>query len=471
MQNKLSIYLILLSLTMLSCNKWLEVKPTDRVTEDNTFSTPQTFKRALNGVYIELNDESIYGRALSCDLIDIIAQYYFVNDESINNKELTQYRYTSSGNVLKFERIWGKMYNTIANTNLIIRNSDNRRDILSDDYYALIKGEALALRALLHFDLFRLFGPVYEKGNVDARLPYYTDYVLDANPALPSDDFLTQVIADLKEALVLLEKDPIITFGPMGDPSDDFKKFRTLRLNYYAVKGLLARVYLYAKENELALETAKEVMAVQEQWFPWIKPEQAQSNQVFSTELLFSLQNTRRSMLFTSLFDSKNIQSTNLLATDEKVAMRMFDNQRHDYRFIANMQSTILIGSNRYTIFGKYAAPSDSLENQLIPMIRMSEMFYIAAEAEPSRDEGFQHINIVRNNRGLSVASYDYSDFPDFLLTTEYTREFWGEGQLFYFFKRRNARTIQDPTYEYGTISMQPNNYVIPIPEAETKFN
>lgn len=468
---KLLLLMALVCGSFTSCKKWLDVKPSDRVTEENTFSTPQTFKKALNGVYIELNQESIYGKALSCELIDILAQYYPISDEATNNKELSKYNYTSAGNAGRFEKIWGTMYNLIANTNLIIRNSDDRREVLSDDYYGMIKGEALALRAMLHFDLFRLFGPVYTKSNTAARLPYYTDYVLLPNPVVGSVPYLEQVIKDLTDAVELLKNDPIIKYGPMGDESDAFKSYRTLRLNYYATKALLARVYLYAKENELALETAKEVMEVQAKWFPWIKAERAAEDQVFSTELLFSLQNTKRMNLFTSLFDANNVNATTVLAPMYYVVLNAFEYERHDYRFMANLQNSVLIGSENYQIFSKYEARTDSFENQLIPMIRMSEMFYIAAETEPVKANGLKHLNVVRNNRGITSYASDISLFPDRLLLSEYFREFWGEGQLFYFFKRRNLKTIQDPSQEYGMLSLTENNYVVPIPEAETKYN
>ncbi|MBL1411214.1 RagB/SusD family nutrient uptake outer membrane protein [Sphingobacterium faecale] len=471
MRRFLIIPILVGTMALTSCNKWLEVKPSDRVTEDNTFSTPQTFKKALNGIYIELNKDEVYGKALSCEYIDILAQYYPINQESTSNKELAQYNFTSAGNMARAEKIWGTQYNLIANTNLIIRNSEKRREVLSDDYYALIKGEALALRAMLHFDLFRLFGPVYTKENTEARLPYYTDYVLDVNPTLPSNEFLAQVISDLKDALELLKEDPIIQYGPAGDKSDSFKQYRTLRLNYYAVKALLARVYLYAKENTLALELAKEVMGVQEKWFPWVKPEVASANRVFSSELLFSLQNNKVNNNFTSLFDGKNVQATNLLIPKEYVVLQLFNYQRHDYRYLANLQNSVLIGSNNHKVFSKYEKISDSLENQLIPMIRMSEVFYIAAETEPVLTEGLKHLNKVRNNRGIASSSSDRFYFPDQLLTSEYTREFWGEGQLFYFFKRRNVKEIQDPHDEWSKVSMKNANYVVPIPEGETKYN
>lgn len=37
----------------------------------------------------------------------------------------------------------------------------NREVITTPGYYEIMKGEALGLRAFLHFDLLRMFGPVF----------------------------------------------------------------------------------------------------------------------------------------------------------------------------------------------------------------------------------------------------------------------------------------------------------------------
>ena len=71
----------------------------------------------------------------------------------------------------RFASIWEKSYNLIANINKLLENCEKYRDVLSDEYYQLIKGEALALRAYLHFDIFRLFGPLYESNNNVTKLP------------------------------------------------------------------------------------------------------------------------------------------------------------------------------------------------------------------------------------------------------------------------------------------------------------
>ena len=237
------------------CSDWLNVKPSDRVSEENAFSTISGFKQALNGIYVELNQSDLYGRALTAEFVEILAQRYAINEEATANLLLSKYEYGGSDAKSRASAIWAKAYNLIANTNLLVKNCDVNRSVLPDDYYHIVKGEALALRAMLHFDLFRLFGPVYGKDSTVTSIPYYKEFVLDVKPSLLGNEFIQQVIDDLSEAEEnLQEYDPVITFGPKGDRLDNFKSDRNLRLNYYAVQALLSRVYLYRGNNAKALE-------------------------------------------------------------------------------------------------------------------------------------------------------------------------------------------------------------------------
>ena len=273
MRNYIYTSIIGLMFMIQGCSDWLNVKPSDRVSEENAFSTISGFKQALNGIYVELNQSDLYGRALTAEFVEILAQGYAINVEATANLLLSKYEYGGSDAKSRASAIWAKAYNLIANTNLLVKNCDVNRSVLPDDYYHIVKGEALALRAMLHFDLFRLFGPVYGKDSTVTSIPYYKEFVLDVKPSLLGNEFIQQVIDDLSEAEEnLQEYDPVITFGPKGDRLDNFKSDRNLRLNYYAVQALLSRVYLYRGNNAKALEYAKKVIEVQEQWFPWVKP-------------------------------------------------------------------------------------------------------------------------------------------------------------------------------------------------------
>ncbi len=65
MKIKLSYILVMLGALCASCSDFLDVQPSDRISEGQNFSTVAGFKQALNGIYIDLNASELYGRTLS----------------------------------------------------------------------------------------------------------------------------------------------------------------------------------------------------------------------------------------------------------------------------------------------------------------------------------------------------------------------------------------------------------------------
>ncbi len=75
-----------------SCESWLDVKPNDRISEDAFFHASR-FELALNGVYVDLNKTNLYGRALTWDFVEVLAQRYAIDKSSKYNKEAMDFHY------------------------------------------------------------------------------------------------------------------------------------------------------------------------------------------------------------------------------------------------------------------------------------------------------------------------------------------------------------------------------------------
>ena len=70
---------------------------------------------------------------------------------------------------------------------------------------------------------------------------------------------------------------------------------------------------------------------------------------------------------------------------------------------------------------------SGRIENTMIPLLRLGEMYLIAAESQSnSLANGVSYINTLRKNRGVS----NLQTLTTTLLQYEYIREVYGEGQL-----------------------------------------
>lgn len=471
MKKGITLFIIFIALLSSACSDWLDVQPSDRVSEETNFSDVAGFKQALNGIYIEMNASGLYGRSLTCEFIEVLAQRYAVGNDNKDNQEVMKFEYEGAYVKGRLTSVWSSAYALIANVNLILKNCEEHRSVLPDEYYHLVKGEALALRAYLHFDIFRLFGPVYSLKPESVPLPYYKEQSFDVVSPSKGSEFMDFVVADLLAAEKELEDDPVIKSGVRGNGKDVFLQYRNLRLNYYAVQALLARVYLYINDTGNAFDYASKVIAVQEAKFPWVDPTKLNNSntmdRIFSTEVLFALQNLERGQLFRDLFDGQNLKMQTLLAPQEDIAKDVvFEGIISDYRYNTSLNRSVEFSGKRYCVLNKYQG-SDSLYHQMIPLLRISEMYLIAAET--GKADKKEYLNKLRNHRGLRAIEKETDVETE--LGKEWLREFYAEGQLFFYYKRKNMETIQSATSADGKVSMTSENYVLPIPDGESKYN
>ena len=256
-----------LAFLLAGCSNWLDVQPYDQISEDELVKSEEGFQKALNGIYIGLNDEALYGKSLTVEMIEIMGGAYEIGNESLvwgNYTDLKDYNYNTEYWRSCMSSTWDKAYALILNCNKLLENMKSREELFTGNNYNIIQGEALALRAMLHFDMLRLFGPVYSRNPEATSIPYYTSEVLSPEPLLPASEVMTKIIQDLQEARILLNEDPVKTEGGLSSgnagESSNFLCYRALRLNYYAVTGLLARVCLYAGQRENAFNYSTEVI-------------------------------------------------------------------------------------------------------------------------------------------------------------------------------------------------------------------
>src|SRR5690606_15711185 len=100
-----------------SCDKWLEVDLADKVTEEKMFSTPQGYQEALAGVYSAMAGPNLYGRKLSMEYIDILAQYYNYGGIAATYEKWKNYDYADAGSEAQLLSIWRGMYSGISGAN------------------------------------------------------------------------------------------------------------------------------------------------------------------------------------------------------------------------------------------------------------------------------------------------------------------------------------------------------------------
>ena len=477
------IYTMIIACTTLfaSCDSWLEVKPYDQIAEGELQKSEEGYQKMLNGIYIDLNSDALYGQTLSVEMIEVMGGAYTIGtDNSVwgNYKDLSSYQYNTEYWRNRLDQTWNKAYALILNCNKILETIDGNKNLFTDGSYYIIKGEALALRAMLHFDMLRLFGPVYSKDSDKKAIPYYTKQTNSPEPILTAQEVMEKITTDYENALNYLANDPVKTEGTMmsstEDGSSNFLRYRALRLNYYAVEALMARAYLYMGNKTEAFKYATDVIKTADQnIFPFVDKNlvigsPADPDRIFSSEVLFALTNTSRGTIHKNFFDPSRLPNYVFRMDDSMMSNLVYGGAattggyQDDYRYRACWMAT---GSNRY--FYKYSdmVANGSIQNTMIPMVRLGEMFLIAAESQSGDlKAGVQYVNALRRNRGVANLT---TLTPD-LLKYEYIRELYGEGQLFFLYKRLNSDIITS-----ATSSKNPKAsdliFVVPLPDTETE--
>lgn len=475
-----------------SCNAWLDVAPEDRVMEKDLFKDREGFLTALNGVYIEMNSGSSYGGALSASVVDVMGQYYNSSGEH-GYAGYAGYAYDLSGTKSSFDAIWQKTYTQIANLNAILEHCEEDREVLPDLYYNLIKGEALGLRAMFHFDMLRLFGPLWTDKTKES-IPYMKSSDRSVQPLLPADSVMNCVMADFKEARNLLKDvDPVITEGARnysgGENGNDLF-YRQYRLNYFAIGALMARASLWQEDYANAKNYAVEVLEAvsggdgEPLFNLWNKAyaDIYPKDNIFYTEVLFALYNSNRSdNVYKTLFASDvNSGYILTLAGDYQSGrvQNMYDDH-NDLRF--KMWESVTKNNEEICYFTKYENPTsanatetaqNALHDKMIPLVRISELYLILAECVGCIDNQVDvaltdYLNPLRLARGcINVEANSISVLKQ-AITDEYIRDFIGEGQTFFYFKRNRMENIPDGTLVNGKMNMQMANYVVPLPDSE----
>ena len=480
-------YIILISLALIlsACNDWFDIKPKgDGIDEERLFSDEDAFLNALAGIYTQLRENTLYGENLSVSSLEFMAQNFVPDTDK--SKSLASYEYSTPENQEMIRNIWRDMYNAIAECNKtlehilttgIVFNFSNQREIIT--------GELYALRGALHFELLRMFHPALSVNPGFKGMPYMTTFGTGTSEALSTGELLECIIKDLKQAAKLLyNTDPL--FLASNTSSDDqpgkiSRKLRTFHMNYYAVTAELSRIYLYKKEYQEALNYADSTfnhirkMPAAYQVFYYFGPGKYNSDKSFSREHIFGIASRPDGLtqVAENLFETRKVEAReDFTATYPSVK----DTRYRDWFSINPDKPGHFIMSEKFSresLLSDYTSTTSEAKELpvRIPFIKLGEVALIAAEAlnELNRTgEAAEWVIELQNNRDISfvkdlkaAAALTKENLKQ-EIRNEYQREFYGEGQLFFFYKRMNDTRIT--RYDGTVLNMPAENYTFPIP-------
>lgn len=460
---------VMMSIT--SCKKWLDVKPEDKFIEEQIFSTPQGFADALNGLYIKTGSSDMYGGDLTMTTMDVLGQLYLVSSSNSAQYAMSTYSYADPVAKAKVDKIWSNAYNGIININQFLSSLNTYGSVLNPNTAKMYKGETLALRAFYYFDLMRMFTKPYTTADSLSKvLPYYETPTYKASEYMPSTYIMKRILQDLNEAEELLQQtDPAVSASRVSKSTRDFSRnSRTYKMNFYAVKALKARVNLWKGNKTEALKNAKYLIDQQSK-FPWVELSDLNTvvcNRIFATEMIFGVENPKLADVYNANFNP-GLSDGLILApntTGTFINTTVFEGYANDYRnqFIWKTEG------RPYPTFFKYKDGDNSSFNiyRTVPLLRMAEMYLIAAECEPNTTTATGYLNNLRMHRNISDIPSGTTDLNPYILK-EYRKEFYGEGQLFFYYKRTQASSITAGGSNVA-LNMTPSNYTFPIPDSET---
>lgn len=388
----------------------------DGTATDEVFKTAEGIRSARLGLYSLMGNQSYYGGYYPL-MIDAYSDNGATGGyilESLN--ELGEKRLTSAN--LYNERLWVSIYGTINAANRILENIDrveDLEDVEKDD----IRGEALFVRALGHFDALRIWGEHWSTNSEwGVPLSVKTQGVTDILGRATVAEVYAKIISDLTEAESLV--------------SNDNKG--NIYINNDAVKGLLARVYLCYGDKANAAKYANEIIASAKY--------ELFGDKEFSR--LYSERETKES-IFELKFDLQNRSAFNSLS------FKRLDAVRPEIAFFAAKDlgdflqkrigdvrnSTVLFKDNHSSISPdgrsqKYRG-EDKQDNPAY-VIRYAEMYLIAAEAM-GKDKGLDLLNILHQKRGMTeLRAIDLNTDEKYLneILDERRSELNMEGQRFF---------------------------------------
>ena len=462
-------YMILLLCAMMvattSCDDFLDITPDGQVKRDPLLSTAEGIEDAMYGVYAQMRQQTLYGQELHFSTLEILSQTLWCYG-STGVTAMSGYKWEHSSVKSVFEGVWTAMYKNISNVNSIL---DAPLVVNATEFpYTLYRGEALGMRAFMHFDLVRLFAAQYTVNPAAGGIPYATEFSLNTPEFESLAKNYEHIVADLLEAEALLADEEDYA------GSGNFMLDRQIHFNLHAVRATLARVYLTMGNNEMAALYAQKVI----------------SGGKFSlkekTEVVNDLAGvlSRKETIFGIYFPgfytnvSGKLQQVtsyySLDLRDDFMELYERDASGLDFRTMAYFSESGVGDDVKYRlckftdIYELNNMSSDRPAELIlgVNLIRLPEMYYIAAEAllDSDYDTALTLYNDVRMHRGLDPLEADKTLTVE-LINDERYKEMIGEGQTYFNMKRQNLPILSHD----GKSTYNPADgiYSIPVPDVE----
>lgn len=459
--NKYIILVTLCGLMFSGCEELVEIDaPRTETVRETVFSSDETANAAMGGVYVTVmpplslfgGNVEITAGLLSGELINQPQDEPYIeyarNDVQVDNAAVAG-------------KFWSEPYTAIYNANSIIEGlvNNNQVSIVQRNH---LSGEALFMRALLHFYLVNFFGAV----------PYVESTDIEVNNRLGREEpaqVYPKIIRDLVEAEQLMFEDYQVAGG------------ERVRANRHAAMALLARVYLYTED--------------------WSNAEIAASNVIdatglYSMEKLDNVFTTTSREAILQLASINMFNNVNISPLGDAFVLDRPPGGGGGFTSLASLNTdfitlfapgdvrlsswidTFTSGVSTWYYSNKY---KNHQFNQVGPpentvILRLAEQFLIRAEARAQQNNipgAVADIDVIRARAGTtlladSIPGISQTQLLEFI-AQERQRELFVESGHRWFDLKRTGRA--DEVLAPLKADWQPTDVFLPVPESELGRN
>ena len=436
-----------------SCDDFLDMQPTNQAESSEAIKTAADAQIMMNGIMSKMTSSSLYGRNITL-YADAKGGDLTIYSAGRGNDALYSFNHSPSSGT--YSGFWTVGYNIILQINNLLENiAKIESDSNNIENFDNIKGQAYTLRAMIYFDLVRLYGKSYTQGTpgTDWGVPKITTVIDASSQPLRATvkEIYDQILEDLTAGASVISKSKSSGF-----------------INYYGNVALQARVHLTMGNNASALAAAEEIINSKvytlydnDEWVAsWSKS--------YSSESIFELamlptENDLGTSSLGAYYSRQGHYSKSCLgfygASDYFIArlaedpddvrhgVMSYDEKSESYDKTEFAGQGVRMGA-RYKYLGGVSMVGDDPEKGSatscnVKLIRLSEIYLIAAEAAlaSDKDKAAEYLNAIRK-RSPNLAPATGSTVTLDMILDEKSKEMFGEGQR-YWDMLRLGRTIE----------------------------
>lgn len=451
---KYSTFLFLIVLFS-ACSEELDLVPITQKAANSFFSTEGEIESAITGVYAQLQNNGLYG----LDLIGVgevpgedTFEEIAANDDG-RFGQLDDFS-TNAGNSL-VASIWRESYEGIQRANVVL-NRIGEIEYSDNDLKVARTAEVKFIRALLYFNLVRLYGDVplvleetinpsdfFGQGRTPASL-VYSQIEKDLNEAIQDLPTSNDTGRPAKGAAQALLADVMMNQGKYQDAVAILGPL--VSSNQYSLAPSTASVFGVANEGN-----SEVLFEVQ-----------------FASGVNGNSEGSRAASQFRPSGTTANAKGHNLPAEGFVALFEAGDSRAVDYVGIDAAANPFYF-SLKYEVSS--TGPNDGGSNYIV--IRFADVLLKYAEAlneTGKTTDAAQYLNMVRNRAGLANTTATSQETMRTAIEMERRFEFIGEGHRWFDLKRTGKAVATMNawfTAQGKNVTIDQDNLLLPVPQSQ----